>query len=139
MLATDFGCIGIVEALLKAKDIDVNLRDDNGSNALHLAAANTPGHPDGAEEVIKLILSSKDIDVNAQNEQGGTALMYAVSRYPIEIVELLLNKPGIKVNSKTSQSSSYSGWTALDFAINHYVNEEKSEELQNIVNLLKGE
>ena len=119
-----------------------NIRDKNGSNALHLAAANTPRFTkftDGAEEVIKLILSSKDIDVNAQNEQGTTALMYAVSRYPIEIIELMLNKPGIKVNSKTSQSSRTSGWTALDFAINHYVNEEKSEELQNIVNLLKGE
>ena len=61
--------------------------------------------------------------------------MYAVSRYPIEIIELMLNKPGIKVNLK---NSNLGGLTALDFAI-YNMNGKKNEESQNIVNLLKGE
>ena len=140
MVAANKGLVGIVEALLNVTDIDVNLRDTHGDNALHLAAATTFSKVARSkkQEVIKLILGIKDIDVNAQNEDGGTALMYTVSRYPIEIVELMLNKPGIKVNLKTNERYSDSGWTALDYAI-YNLNVEKNEESQNIVNLLKGE
>jgi len=65
---------------------DVNAKDDNGWNPLHLAAEN------GRKQVAELLIAN-GADVNAKDNNGWTPLFYAAAKTGSghkEIVELLI-------------------------------------------------
>jgi ankyrin repeat protein len=108
-----------VKELLKRKDVDVNLKDNENQTALYLACAwkNFP------IDLFKVILE-KSTDVNAQDKHGWTALHLAIGFAKSEtmVKELLTHKDvGVDAQDKN-------GCTALHFAI---VSESKNvvEEL----------
>ena len=80
---------GDIEAVKRhlGADMDVNARDDNGWNPLHLAAEN--GHKEIAE-----LLIAKGADVNAKNKYGDTPLGLAISRKQTETADLLRKHGG---------------------------------------------
>lgn len=71
----------ILRLLIKNK-ADVNLSDDNGMNALILAAK------DGRTEVVKFLLKN-GADRNLKNCMGQTALMLAQAANQTEVIQLL--------------------------------------------------
>ena len=96
------GQVWLVNILLKL-GADVNAKDLNGYNALHLAAFN--GH---LEQVALLINSG--IDVNEQDNQGWTALHFAVLDNNTQLAKLLIAN-NIDVNMQDNYGS-----TALSYA-----------------------
>jgi len=98
-------CQGEAETVkvLLTKSADANVKDENGSPVLLLAAFY------GHSEIARL-LSSAGAEVNLRNQYGSTALMAAADEGHIEIVEALLAK-GADVNAKNKD-----GMTALLFA-----------------------
>ncbi|KAK3493505.1 heterokaryon incompatibility protein-domain-containing protein [Neurospora crassa] len=80
--------IAVVELLLGSGKVDVNLQNDRGETALHLAASK------GHEDVVKLLLDSGKVDANKQDENGQTALHRAAKRYGHEVVFKLLLDSG---------------------------------------------
>lgn len=95
---------------------DINLRDDNGNNALIFAAFNN------CVENIKILLKQQNIAVNQSNNTGLTPLMAAVIYGNHECVNALMEHFEIDANLKDS-----AGKTALTYAL---------ENNQNLVNLL---
>lgn len=115
-----------VEALLKHKDIDVNVRREDGNTALHVAidegaiacAKLLSDHPkmDGSivnsreETVLHLVLEQEDLDLvkkvvaingldlDAVNQYGVTALLQATAKRSLPLYEILLNA-GSDVNA----------------------------------------
>lgn len=75
-----------IEAFIKERQVDLNLRDKDGNTALMIVA------DDGNDpEVIKYLLS-QGIDINAQNKKGDTALIRAASlNSKPAIIETLLD------------------------------------------------
>ena len=90
-MACSTGNVEIVELLLKHPDINVN------SAALHWAVRH------GSRAIITMLLQHPGIDVNAvgtQEDFGGMGpLSLACSAGNVEIVELILERPDINVNS----------------------------------------
>ena len=82
---------------------------------------------------LKKVLENRDVDVNAtEDEEGKTFLMTAVSEEKFCLVSLLLEKPGIQVNSKDTN-----GWTALHFAASRkHQASSNHREINNIVKRL---
>ena len=54
----------------------------------------------GHTNVAKLLLEQEEIDVTAENNKGMTAIIIAQSEKNNEIVEILKNKKGIKIDEK---------------------------------------
>ncbi|KAF3071792.1 Ankyrin-1 [Trichoderma lentiforme] len=88
--------------LLLAQGADMDIRDEMGSTALHLAAGQT--------SIVKLLLS-KSADVKSQNKVGSTALHLAAGGNQTSIVELLLLS-GADISSRDKR-----GLTALHTAM----------------------
>lgn len=84
------------EILLRESDLDLRLANNQGENALHLAANMTP-------EIVALLLhpstqaSSPEI-LNRRDRNGITPLSRAVRNENLEIVKTLLQHPDIDVN-----------------------------------------
>jgi ankyrin repeat protein len=87
--ASEKNNISLVKKLLDM-GVDVNVKDDDGSNALMMASKN------GYEDVVKMLLD-RGADVNVENKYGNNALMSASMYGNTEIVKLLLDK-GADVN-----------------------------------------
>ncbi len=95
---------GDIEAIRSVLETtDVNVADDDGWTALHIAA-----HRQN-RELIRLLLEHPDIDVNARNKWRSTPLMMAANSGNLDIVELLLRHPMILVDLQAD----YYGRTAL--------------------------
>lgn len=80
-----------VEALLAVKELNVNEFGDNGSTALHAAAAF------GFINWIKRLCNFREINIDAKDKTGATPLICAVKLGNTEVVRLLLEK-GAQVN-----------------------------------------
>jgi len=70
-------------ALIK-KDVDLDLKDENGNSVLHIAANNN------LKEVVRLLIE-KEINIDELNELGQTALTLAVIKNNLDIADLLLS------------------------------------------------
>ena len=83
----------------------MNVKDNSGSTALHLAAWN------GKLEVVQYLLEKGGAEVNVKNNSGSTALHWAADKGHLEMVKYLFEKGGAEVNVKNDN-----GITALDLA-----------------------
>ena len=83
MMAGDFYLLRVVRALVKHKDLKINVRDVQGRTPLHLAAE--LGHAD----IVKILLTHPDIDVNSRDSRGYTAAFYAAEAGHTEIADLI--------------------------------------------------
>ena len=102
MIASDLGCLTVVETLLRFKN-DPNVQNMVGQSALIFASRN------GHLQVVELLLE-ENADANACTNSGCTALMFTGHNGYHQVVEMLLHKganPNIQAND---------GWTALIFA-----------------------
>jgi len=114
MVAAFKGYVEIVNRLLEADEINVNLQtdvnhylDNKGGNTALIMAVNDDIYEGNSpsKSVVKRLLEEKDIDINLQNGIGWTALMYAArggdnDMEDLEIVNLILKyKPDVNIQS----------------------------------------
>ncbi|WP_395462621.1 ankyrin repeat domain-containing protein [Wolbachia endosymbiont of Cantharis cryptica] len=97
-----------VDALLKAKGINVNTVDEYETTPLHYAAFN------GQKEIVASLLEAKEINVNAKDEYGQTPLHSAARSVHEDAVDILLKAQGIDINA-----ASKCGWTPLHCAVSN--------------------
>jgi E3 ubiquitin-protein ligase mind-bomb len=95
-----------VEELLKRKDVNVNLKNNNNQTALHSAAQ----WKDIPIDLFTKILE-ESTDVNAQTDKGTTALHWATFKQSTTAVEELLKRDDVIVNLKNNNNV-----TALHYA-----------------------
>ena len=96
--------------------IDVNLVDENGKTALHLASEQ------GFEEIVKKIFGRADTHVNKLDKNNQTALELACSSNQFGVVELLVKHPQIStdtVNHCLCLHSSYGPLEVVDLLLKH--------------------
>ncbi len=96
----------VVGELLKCKDVDFNIKNNNNQTALNFASSwkNIP------VEMFKIILE-KITDVNAQEKDGWTALEVAIRSESEIAVKEMLKRKDVDVNLKNKYNH-----TALDYA-----------------------
>ncbi|KAL4217242.1 hypothetical protein ACF0H5_023693 [Mactra antiquata] len=105
MVASTLNRTEILDILLSSK-CDVNVTDDNGNTALHLAV------DEGNTEVVKKLIETGRCIVDAMNNKGETALMKAAFYDYVEMVRSLL-----KDGSASPDVKNKAGQTALLIAI----------------------
>jgi ankyrin repeat protein len=96
----------MTKELLKRKDVDVNLKNNNNGIALHFACL----WKDMPIDLFKIILE-KSTDINAQARDGNTALHWAIAMENRTALEELLKCKDVDVNLKNNYNK-----TALHFA-----------------------
>ena len=94
-VACQEGRIEVIQALLKRKEIQVNLSSKSGTSPLLMACW------EKQVEVVRLLLTRKGIQVNTARNDGVTPLHVACLRGYVEIMHLLLEMQGIKINQTT--------------------------------------
>ena len=99
MIASDLGCLTVVETLLRFKN-DPNIQNKAGQSALIFASHN------GYHQVVEILLN-KGANPNIQANNGWTALIFASENGHHQVVEVLLEK-GADLNIYSNK-----GWTAL--------------------------
>ena len=105
-VAVQNGHVGVVQLLLEQPDIDVNCVDRGGLTALHMACFK------GQESVARVLLAARGQDsLNLASCRALAPLMTAVLEGNPAVVELLLQQPGLEVNSAGDK-----GNTALHLA-----------------------
>ncbi len=91
--AAEKGHTAVVEKLLAAPGVNVNIKSRNGgATALYIAAQN------GLTAIVEKLLAAPGVNVNLQTLMGATALYVAAQMGHTAIVEKLLAAPGINVN-----------------------------------------
>ena len=83
-LAVAIGCVNIVRLLI-SKNVNPNIKDQNGNTLLHLAAKH------GYVEIVELLLPLVD-SPDVQNQDLNTPIALAVMNNKVEIVKLLVSK-----------------------------------------------
>ena len=99
MIASDLGCLTVVETLLRLKN-DPNVYSKSGWSATTFASRN------GYHQVVEILLN-KGANPNIQTNDGWTALIFASENGHYQVVEVLLKK-GADPNIHSNK-----GWTAL--------------------------
>ena len=99
-----------VERLLQVKDIDVNVRDENGWSPLYWACLKKD------LRIVILLLAVPNIDVNRRCPSDGTTPLHVACKSESGIVEQLLRNEHINVNLLTTK-----GLTALYVACEYGV------------------
>jgi len=112
----------VVELLLKTPNIDVNLRNNRGGCALHLALWNN--------DALKLLLNVPNIDVNVVDGDCWSVLHWAVRNDTVEVLNLLLNVSSLDVNIVNNN-----GETALHWAVKFSGKIETLKLLLNVSNI----
>lgn len=111
------GCNGqyaVVKILLNAPTVDPNLKDCTGRTPLYWTINN------GSEATASLFLLHPDVDINAavdgnhKLKKGWTPLMAAVDRKFTELVELLLDMPGIDAERRCCYGKTVLHLAAID-------------------------
>ena len=113
--------------ILIEKGLDVNIKLDNGSTLLHIAAEKY--FFSGAEIVMVRHLIKNGADVNAKGELGLTPLHAAVSRSGSTVMVRLLIKNGADINATNNN-----GLTPLQFAEKRLITKEKIKLLKKAHN-----
>jgi len=105
--AAFIGVMGIVTAILKIKDWDINATDSIGSTALTWAAIR------GHEEVVKVLLDREDINPNqAGTNSGRTPLSWAAESGYEGVVKMLLERGDVNPNQADTYGRTPLSWAA---------------------------
>lgn len=81
--AVTYGHIGIMQILMRRREVRINLPDVDGRTPLSYAAAN------GSLEMVRLLVADGETDLKAVDEKGKSPLAYANQNGHSEVVELL--------------------------------------------------
>lgn len=92
MMAAQEGRKEIIEILVKRKDVDIDLADNQGMTPLMNSVYNNH------IEITRLLIS-KIKNINAASEDGITALIIAIQEGNQEITKMLLEKEGIDIDA----------------------------------------
>ena len=103
-MAAHKGRVAIAELLLSFRTVNINIRQYDGATALFAAVQSN------STEIVKLLISN-GADVNIPLTNGTTPLCRAAAQDNVEIVDHLLQVPGIRVNQTDDERG-----TALYFA-----------------------
>ena len=91
-IASESNKLGVVEELLRRKDIDVNKTDNEGRTPLWIASeSNKLG-------VVEELLRRKDIDVNKTDNEGRTPLWIASENGRCKVVQKILLDDHVNIN-----------------------------------------
>ena len=102
------GSVDIVKSLIKSKGCNVNVKGSTGNTALMKACDN------GSQEIAMALLSHPLTDVNMVGEEDNTALICAARRGLTPVVDLMMEREDLKVN--TRGSNHFKGKSALIWA-----------------------
>ena len=86
----------------------------------------------GHDAAVKVLLD-KGADVNTRDDGGHTALHVAAIFGRSTIVQTLLDKEGIEVNAENNR-----GKTALQHVLERYPEEERSDSMNRVMELLRN-
>uniref|UniRef100_A0A7S2ITL5 Ankyrin repeat domain-containing protein n=1 Tax=Haptolina brevifila TaxID=156173 RepID=A0A7S2ITL5_9EUKA len=120
--------VPLVEALLQAPGIDVNL-PERANGATPLEEAVHTRFAAGSPEIVKLLLKAPGIDVNGRNEKSGRTVVHqAALRSEVEILNLLVQTDGVDANAADNR-----GLTPL-YLVDHLIDDKKkAAELREIL------
>ncbi len=95
-----FGNVDIVNTLLQAPGIQINLQDNSGITPLYIAAKK------GYLQIVKALLGKEEIDVNRPVNITLQSPLHAATEFNhLDVVKELLKHPMINVNAQTSVSN----------------------------------
>jgi type II secretion system protein G len=100
-IAVEHDNIEILNLLVAAKGVDINIKNVSGETPLHMASYSKLPHK---IEILKLLIS-KGADINARDDDGYTPLHRAIDAGNMKIVKILVLK-GANVNEKTKNGDS---------------------------------
>ena len=100
--------LSILKLLLEQPSTEVNLADDKGNTALHVATNSKN------IEAVKILLADQRVDVNSKNSMKMTPLIIAAKEADnIDILKLLIAEPRVDVNCETANHMTALLTTAL--------------------------
>jgi ankyrin repeat protein len=105
-IATECGNYKAINALLQDSRTDINIQDNFGCTALHLAAKNFMKNASDMERCVAVLMTQSNIKVNKHNRKGRTAVHEAVlgnCRLAVEAI-LRYGKSNIAIENKDRQS-----------------------------------
>jgi ankyrin repeat protein len=111
-LAAEMRDVKVFERLLSIDNVDVNSKDDDGVTPLSKAIMNmmTP--------MVEQLLKANNLDINSKDNNGCTPLWHAIwdtlPPWREQIVQLLLARPEIDLNSKDIRTSTTPFLLAVD-------------------------
>ena len=97
----------IVRALIRAPDVNLNIRTKDGNTPLHFAVARRK------EQSLRLLIDA-GADINISDNQQRTALHLAASNGYDDILRALIDAPDVNLNLRTE-----TGHTPLHLAVEH--------------------
>ncbi|KAJ8957820.1 hypothetical protein NQ318_001816 [Aromia moschata] len=99
--ALEYGIVHKIKILLP-NTLDINMKNDRGYTALHVACQN-----DCNEEVLDLLLQRNDIDPNVRDNEGFTPLHTLASRGNLPGIKQILNKfPFVNIDAANETGNS---------------------------------
>lgn len=105
-LIAEEGNYEAMKVLLEDKRVNVNMVDECGRTALHIAVEQHEGNYEDTRrqlECISLLLKQNGIDVNRTDKNGRTVAYSAALRNNTEALKLILEQDGLRVDMDISQ------------------------------------
>ena len=137
MKACIMGRIDIVKILLKKKNININLKREDGNSALLLSLEHS--------KIIKILLKRPDLDINAKNEDGSTFFIKICERRDQEFLKIVSKLKNVDLNAKNVREKTGFMYLMDNFyqnadvkTLKHLVKERKDLDI-NLKNKENGE
>jgi ankyrin repeat protein len=107
MTAIRHGHVNVVEILLSLPDIVVQSQNTNGDTYLSNAIIS------GNQEIVQTLLAHEATDINFQDTTlGRTPILWAARNGNLSLAELLLTRPGIRVDTPDLDGRTALSWAA---------------------------
>ena len=105
-VATEHGNYTAIDVLLQDSRMDVNIQDDFGCTALHLAAKHFMKNPRDMERCIAALMTQANIKINKHNRKGRTAVHEAVLGNCAHAVKTILRygKSNVDIENRDTQN-----------------------------------
>lgn len=132
-LTAEAGNYEAMKILLEDRRINVNMVDDSGRTALHIAVEQYRGNDDTTRllECISVLLKHESIDVNRTDKNGCTAFRLAALRNNAEVTQLMLEHNDFKLDLDSSQAPEQK--TTCDIITEKFLETERLLPEENVV------